>query len=294
MRSQNLYEFSFNSLICSVTLFTLINLIYADKPEKDDVPICGGFIDFDSNINADMKKQIEYSSITVQSYTSDMILKDHTNLAQSGYYFLPIYDNESFILKISGPYGMHFEPEQYVFTLTEGKSIKDICKGDINFKFRGFIVEGQVSTFGTNDGPEGITLGLYDEANQEVQTTMTLDKGMFKFKPLFPAKYVMRPIKTTYMFDANHKELHFQINVTGSNYFEKALIIRGFKVTGKVEADGEPLSGILSLIYSYNTTLINNYNCENNAITNLADFSYKGLVPFCSTHTDKQVSYFLN
>jgi len=292
MRSNYLYEFSFNSLLYSITFITLLNLIFAEKADKEEVPICGGFIDFDSNINPDMKKQIEYSSITVQSYTSDMILKDHTNLAQSGYYFLPIYDNESFILKITGPYGMHFEPEQYVFTLTEGKTIQDICKGDINFKFRGFIVEGQVSTFGTNDGPSGITLGLYDEADREVQTTVTVDRGMFKFKPLLPNKYILKPIKSTYMFDINHKELAFQVNVTGSNFFERALIIRGFKVTGKVEADGGPLPGILSLIYSYNTTLISNYKCENaNKIDNLKDFVYKGLTPFCSTLTDKNVSF---
>lgn len=289
MRAQNFYEFSFNSLLYSVTLFTLLNLIYAEKSGKEDVPICGGFIDFDSNINPEMKKQIEYSSITVQSYTSDMILKDHTNLAQSGYYFLPIYDNESFILKISGPYGMHFEPEQYVFTLSEGKTISDICKGDINFKFRGFVVEGQVSTFGTNDGPDGITLGLYDDAGKEIQTTVTVDKGMFKFKPLLPARYLLKPIKTSFMFDENHKELSFNVNVSGSNFFERALIIRGFKVTGKVEADGEPLDNILALIFSYNSTLITNYNCESNKVENLKDFTYKGLVPFCSIVTNKQV-----
>ena len=82
--------------------------IISSDDQKEDVPICGGFIEFDSNITPEIKKEIDYSSIQVQSYTSDMILKDQTFLAQSGYYFLPIYENESFILKISGPNGMSF------------------------------------------------------------------------------------------------------------------------------------------------------------------------------------------
>jgi hypothetical protein len=83
----------------------LFKLIISLEENKDEVPICGGFIEFDSSITPEIKKEIDYSNIQVQS---DMILKDQTFLAQSGYYFLPIYENESFILKISGPNGMSF------------------------------------------------------------------------------------------------------------------------------------------------------------------------------------------
>ena len=48
-----------------------------------------------------------------------------------------IYENEPIILKISGPNGMSFEPEQYILS-EEGKNIKDFCSKDINFKFLGF------------------------------------------------------------------------------------------------------------------------------------------------------------
>lgn len=86
----------------------VIQQVLLSEENKDEVPICGGFIEFDSSITPEIKKEIDYSSIQVQSLTSDMIIKDQTFLAQSGYYFLPIYENESFILKISGPNGMSF------------------------------------------------------------------------------------------------------------------------------------------------------------------------------------------
>lgn len=91
-----------------LSLACLLKLIFSSEENREEVPICGGFIEFDNSITPEIKKEIDYSSIQVQSFTSDMILKDQTFLAQSGYYFLPIYENESFILKISGPNGMSF------------------------------------------------------------------------------------------------------------------------------------------------------------------------------------------
>lgn len=270
--------------------FCLINCD-SENYQNEETPVCGGFIEFDESIPVEIKKQIDYSSINVQLFTMDMILKDHTNLAASGYYFLPIYDNESFILKISGPNGMNFEPEQYVFQVDAEKSIKEMCHKDINFKFRGYIVEGQVSTFGSNDGPEGITLVLVDEKDQKIQTTKTVEKGLFKFKPINPATYTLKPLDDISLFDKNHNQLKFTINLNASNFFERALIIRGFTVSGKVLADNEPLSGISTYIYSFNSTLTQNYNCDYGTVENLNENVYKGLTPFCSVNTDSNGSF---
>jgi len=259
--------------------------------QNEETPVCGGFIEFDETILADIKKQIDYSSINVQLFTMDMILKDHTNLAASGYYFLPIYDNESFILKISGPNGMNFEPEQYVFQMDPEKSINEICQKDINFKFRGYIVEGQVSTFGSNDGPEGITLVLFDQTEQKVQTTKTVEKGLFKFKPINPGSYTIKPLDDINLFDKNHNHYKFTVNLNASNFFERALIIRGFTVSGKVQAESEPLSGISTFIYAFNSTLTQNYNCDYGNTEHLNENAYKGLTPFCSVNTDKDGNF---
>lgn len=262
-----------------------------DNQQNDETPVCGGFIEFDESIPVEIKKQIDYSSINVQLFTLDMILKDNTNLAASGYYFLPIYDNESFILKITGPNGMNFEPEQYLFLLDDEKSIKEICQNDINFKFTGYIIEGQVSTFGSINGPEGITLVLVDGNEQMVQTTTTLEKGLFKFKPINPGQYTLKPLDNIDLFDKNFNNYKFTVNLNSSNFFEKALIIRGFTVSGKVQADNEPLSGITAFIYSFNSTLTSNYNCENVIPENLFENGYKGLTPFCSVVTDSSGTF---
>jgi hypothetical protein len=106
-KNKNIYLMIRKNLLL-LSIVYLFKLILSSEENKDEVPICGGFIEFDSSITPEIKKEIDYSNIQVQSFTTDMILKDQTFLAQSGYYFLPIYENESFILKISGPNGMSF------------------------------------------------------------------------------------------------------------------------------------------------------------------------------------------
>jgi hypothetical protein len=272
-----------------IVLLSVI-LLQIARAMDDEVTVCGGFIEFegDEKAVAEIKKNIDYSLIHVNYFTTDttdMRSEESTNLAASGYYFLPIYNNESFILKISGPHNMNFEPEQYVFNVDQQKSIKDICKHDINFKFRGFIPEGQISTFGTIEGPEGINLVLYSLDGVKLQTTTTFQKGVFKFKPVNPGEYILRPQDDVDMFDPNHKELKLKISINSSNFFERALIIKGYKVFGRVEADGEVLEGVNTYIYSHNSTLVKNYKCESKIPL---DQEFKGLTPFCAISSDKQ------
>ena len=164
----------FKHLILFFLLTSIIKLITCDENhQNEETPVCGGFIDFEDTISAETKKQIDFSAINIQLYTTNSILKDNTNLAASGYYFLPIYDNESFILKIIGPNGMNFEPAEYKFNIDSERTIKDICQKDINFRFKGYIVDGQISTFGSNNGPEGLSLGLYDSNDAKIQTVKT-------------------------------------------------------------------------------------------------------------------------
>jgi hypothetical protein len=276
-------------ILFSLLLFYIVNAL----DNADEVTVCGGFIEFegDEKTVAEIKKNIDYSMIHVQYFTTDttdMRSEESTNLAASGYYFLPIYNIESFILKITGPHNMNFEPEQYVFNVDGQKTIKDVCKNDINFKFRGFIPSGQISTFGTNDGPEGINLALYNLNGEKLQTTTTFQKGVFQFKPVNPGEYILRPQDNIDMFDPNHKELKFRISINSSNVFNRALIIKGYKVLGKVEADGEPLEGVNAYIYSYNLTLVKNYKCDSNITL---DHEYKGLTPFCAFVSNKQGNF---
>jgi len=267
------------------SLFVSIISESGNSFNEEDTPICGGFLEIDPSISIERRREIDYSSIIVQAFTPDMILKEQTNLAASGYYFLPVYENESLILKISGPYGMSFEPEQYVLTVDNENSVKVLCQNDINFKFRGFLVEGQISTFGSNDGPEGINLVLFDENKKKIQSAITTDRGLFKFEPVNPGNYVLMPQDDSQIFDENHKEHKFTVNVNSANFLERALVIRGYKVSGSIEADHKTLSNVLVFIYSYNSTLVNNYKCENSPVNSLNEFRHDDTSAFCATQS---------
>ena len=286
--------------ILSYFLFlSLITLIKCqpDNPEESDTVICGGFLKFSEDY-PELKKQLDYSKIQVQSFTKDMILKETSTLAASGYYFLPVSEiKSSLIIKISGPYGMTFEPDQYVFDLKEEETIKDYCNKDIDFKFIGFEIDGQISTFGVNEGPKGIKLGIFNSEGKKLETTVTSEGGLFKFKPLYPDKknYVIKPVEKEYMFDEKHKQFSFNININEKNSFKRTLIIKGYELKGKTITNmGDPMPNILVAIYSLNKNVIKDYKClntiskENKIYLPQLEKLDENKKPFCIGESDKE------
>ena len=282
-----------------INLITFLSLIIFSLCEQDnisdepDTVICGGFLKFSEEYPS-LKKDIDYSKIQVQSFSKDMILKETSTLAASGYYFVPVSEiNSPLILKISGPYGMTFEPEKYTFEIKDGKTIKDYCQKDIDFKFKGFEVEGQISTFGVNEGPKGIKLGIFNSAGKKLETTVTLDKGLFKFKPLYPDKknYIIKPLEKEYMFDEKHKQFSFNININEKNVFKRTLIIKGYELKGKtITNNGEPMPEIIVAIFSSNSNVVKDYNCQNKISDKNKKYieKYDGKEkPFCFAESDK-------
>ena len=285
-----------------IYLISFISLIILSICEQDnisdesDTVICGGFLKFSEEYPF-LKKNIDYSKIQVQSFSKDMILKETSTLAASGYYFVPVSEiNSPLILKISGPYGMTFEPQQYVFEIKDGKNIKEYCQKDIDFKFTGFEVDGQISTFGVDEGPKGIKLGIFNSEGKKLETTVTLDKGLFKFKPLYPDKnnYIIKPLEREYMFDEKHKQFSFNININEKNTFKRTLIIKGYELKGKaITNNGNPMPEVIASIYSLNSSVIKDYNCQNTIseknkkfLKNIEKYDDK-LKPFCYDETDK-------
>jgi len=290
---------SFKEAINHIILLCLIILSQCQQDniqEESDTAMCGGFLKFLDEY-PELKKKIDYSKIQVQVFTKDMILKETATLAASGYYMVPVSEiNTPLILKISGPYGMTFEPESYTFEIKDGKTIKDYCKNDIEFKFVGFEVDGQISTFGVNEGPKGIKLGIFNSDGIKLETTVTLDKGLFKFKPLYPGKknYIIKPLEKEYMFDEKHKQFSFNININEKNTFKRTLIIKGYELKGKtLTSNGEPMPEVIAAIYSLNKGVVKDYNCNNK----ISDKNKKYLKqiekydeqfkPFCFDETDK-------
>ena len=60
-----------------LSLACMLKLIFSSDENREEVPICGGFIEFDNSITPEIKKEIDYSSIQVQSFTSDMMKNYH-------------------------------------------------------------------------------------------------------------------------------------------------------------------------------------------------------------------------
>ena len=287
------------NLLYLISLLSLIIISLCEQDyisEEGDTVICGGFLKFSEEYPS-LKKNIDYSKIQVQSFSKEMILKETATLAASGYYFVPVSEiNSPLILKISGLYGMTFEPEQYIFEIKDGKTIKDYCQKDIDFKFTGFEIDGQISTFGVNEGPKGIKLGIFNSEGKKLESTVTLDKGLFKFKPLYPDKnnYVIKPLEKEYMFDEKHKQFSFNININEKNTFKRTLIIKGYELKGKaITNNGEPMPEVISAIYSSNSNVIKDYKCQNKISEKNKKFlkniekSDDKLKPFCFAETDK-------
>lgn len=242
-----------------------VNKNNSNIPNKET--ICGGFIEIDAVQKSSLKEEINLSNIVVKVLTKDMIIKEETTVAQSGYYFLPIYDNTSFILKIFAPNNMKFEPEFYTFNIEDDTKLEEFCSEDINFMFKGYAVKGQISTFGSVEGPEGVGLSLYksqDNKLEKVQDVLTMYLGEFEFNPVYPGKYLIKPAdqKDLERFDSNHRSIEFMVKSNQNNYLEKALIIKGFSVRGSVYSDNQPIEGVYSAIYSFDLGLVNAYQCN--------------------------------
>ena len=293
---------SYFAIISFITIIFHNLISLKANEENNDIQICGGFIEIDLSENQNLKQELDLSSIVVSLYTTDMILKEQSNVAQSGYYFLPVDENSSLIIKISGPNGISFEPEQYVFNVNDVTTIEDYCKIDNNFKFIGYYLEGQISTFGTYEGPEGIEISLFKKGDKEdikIQDTITVESGAFKFNPVYPGKYILKPTheKDIERFDSKHNQLVFEVKANKKNYLEKALIVKGYQVSGTVIADNQPTEGILGLIYSFNSTLTHAYECEyfkENPAQKQLILSQKvdNLVPFCAAVSDKNGEFY--
>jgi hypothetical protein len=277
---ENIIRFLFVMLLLSLTFIDKVisseDLSFNDNEESgvkanannsNKETICGGFIEIDANQKNNLKEEINLSNIVVKVLTKDMIIKEETTVAQSGYYFLPIYDNASFILKIFAPNNMKFEPEFYTFNIDEDTKLEEFCSDDINFLFKGYSVKGQISTFGSAEGPEGVGLSLYksqDNKVEKIQDILTVSLGEFIFNPVYPGKYILKPTNQNDIerFDPNHKTLEFFVKSNQNNYLEKALIIKGFNVQGSVYSDNQPIEGVYSAIYSFDLGLVNAYQCN--------------------------------
>uniref|UniRef100_A0A8C0I7N3 Prealbumin-like fold domain-containing protein n=1 Tax=Bubo bubo TaxID=30461 RepID=A0A8C0I7N3_BUBBB len=132
--------------------------------------------------------------------------------------------------------------------------INDICTkgGDINFVFTGFSVNGKVLSKGQTLGPAGVQVVLRNAGSDiNIQATITQPGGKFAFFKVLPGEYEIFASHPTWML----KESNTVVRVTTSNaYAASPLIVAGYNVSGSVRSDGEPMKGVMFLLFSSSVT----------------------------------------
>lgn len=77
---------------------------------QDEMDGCGGFVRPAGELSASQKKP-DLSVVKAALVTSDGLVKSETECSPNGYYFIPIYDKGSYKIRIQGPPGWMFSPQ---------------------------------------------------------------------------------------------------------------------------------------------------------------------------------------
>ncbi|CAN8280635.1 unnamed protein product [Cochlearia groenlandica] len=227
----------------------------------DSIKGCGGFVEASSSLvrsrnGADVK--LDFSHITVELQTVDGFVKDSTQCAPNGYYFIPVYDKGSFILKINGPEGWSWNPNKVPVVVDDSS-----CNNneDINFHFTGFALSGKVlgavggeSCVIKNGGPASVNVELLSSDGDAIASVLTSSDGSYLFKNIIPGKYNIR---------ASHPEL--QVEVRGSTEVELGFangvvdgifFVLGYDLKGSVVAQGNPILGVHIYLHSDDVSMV--------------------------------------
>ncbi|XP_012474989.1 uncharacterized protein LOC105791465 [Gossypium raimondii] len=241
--------------IRDASLCLLILVYTVSAASANSVHGCGGFVEASSSVIKSRKEtdtKLDYSHITVELRTVDGLVKERTQCAPNGYYFIPVYDKGSFVIKISGPEGWSWDPDKVPVVIDENG-----CNNneDINFRFTGFTLSGRVvgavggqSCSLKNGGPANVNVDLLSPNDDLISSELTMPDGSYLFKNIIPGKYKLH---------ASHPEL--KIEVKGSTevelgfqngIVEDIFFVAGYDIHGSVVAQGNPILGVHIYLYS--------------------------------------------
>ncbi|KAK7337534.1 hypothetical protein VNO77_18114 [Canavalia gladiata] len=217
---------------------------------------CGGFVEASSSLVKSRKQtdaKLDYSDVTVELQTVDGLVKDRTQCAPNGYYFIPVYDKGSFVIKVNGPEGWTWDPEK-VPVVVDNRG----CNGneDINFRFTGFTISGRVvgavggeSCSVKNGGPSNVKVELLSPSGDDlVSSVLTSSSGSYLFTNIIPGKYELR---------ASHPDLKVEVKGStqvelgfGNGVVDDVFFVPGYSISGFVVAQGNPIVGVHIFLYS--------------------------------------------
>ncbi|KAL4602871.1 hypothetical protein ACB092_10G084400 [Castanea dentata] len=237
-------------------LCVLIALFSSLSPASaDSIHGCGGFVEASRYLMNSRKPndaKMDYSHISVELQTVDGLVKDRTQCAPNGYYFIPVYDKGSFVIKINGPEGWAWDPEKVRVVVDDtGCNSNE----DINFRFTGFTVSGRVvgavggeSCSNKNGGPSNLNVELLSPSGDLISSVSTSSVGIYLFTNILPGKYELR---------ASHPDLKVEVRGStevelgfGNGLVDDIFFVPGYDVRGFVVAQGNPILGVHIYLYS--------------------------------------------
>ncbi|XP_058187876.1 uncharacterized protein LOC131304587 isoform X3 [Rhododendron vialii] len=246
---------AFNNYYYLVTSFFLFIITATTHATADLIQGCGGFVEASSSLIKSRKPtdaKLDYSHITVELRTVDGLVKDRTQCAPNGYYFIPVYDKGSFVIKIRGPEGWSWDPDQVPVVVDHtGCNANE----DINFRFTGFTVSGNVggavggeSCRNRNGGPSNVNIELLYSTGDLISSVLTSATGSYSFTNIIPGKYKLRASRSD--LNVEHRgsmevELGF-----GNGLVEDLFFVSGYDIRGSVVAQGNPILGVHIYLYS--------------------------------------------
>ncbi|KAF9619798.1 hypothetical protein IFM89_009320 [Coptis chinensis] len=187
------------TLIHILLYLTILISTSSFSASADSIQGCGGFVEASSSLIKARKSsdaKLDYSHITVELRTVDGLVKDSTQCAPNGYYFIPVYDKGSFVIKVKGPEGWSWDPDKVPVVIDHnGCNVNE----DINFRFTGFTVSGRVvgavggeSCSVKDGGPPGVKVELLSTTNDIVSSAVTNSGGSYLFTNIIPGSYNLR------------------------------------------------------------------------------------------------------
>ncbi|XP_038980298.1 nodal modulator 1 [Phoenix dactylifera] len=235
--------------------FFLLIALFASSTAADGIHGCGGFVEASSSLIKSRKAsdtKLDYSHITVELCTVDGLVKDRTLCAPNGYYFIPVYDKGSFIVRVKGPDGWSFEPDTVPVIIDQNGCN---ANADINFRFTGFMISGRVkgavggeSCSLKDGGPSGVAVELLSLSDDVIASVLTSATGDYSFTNIIPGKYKLH---------ASHPNLEIEVRGSpevnlgfGNIVVDDIFFVLGYDLDGFVVAQGNPILGVHLYLYS--------------------------------------------
>ncbi|XP_072975145.1 uncharacterized protein [Typha angustifolia] len=235
--------------------FYLAIALLASSAAADSIHGCGGFVEAGSGLIRSRKAsdaKLDYSHITVELCTVDGLVKERTQCAPNGYYFIPVYDKGSFVVRVKGPNGWSWEPNNVPVVVDQNGCNENV---DINFRFTGFMISGKVigavgggSCPSKDKGPSGVKVELLSPSDESIASVLTSTTGNYSFTNIVPGKYKLR---------ASHQDLEIELRGSpevnlgfGNTVVDDIFFVPGYDLHGHVVAQGNPILGVHMYLYS--------------------------------------------